>query len=211
MNFAMKKWVGLFAVAVLASSLIALAGCASSSGSSGASSTASTDASAAGQSASVESASSETASSASAELANPWSNAATAEEAAKGAGLDAFALPEGAIADMGEPFEITYRYMDGMAEARYEFPAAALTVRTATIATDESSDISGDYNVYAHEWTEYIDNIPVACAGNREGESIKTYWGDEGAAHSIVAEGLGGDQDFGLAADRLAVFVEAMQ
>lgn len=135
---------------------------------------------------------------------------ASAEEAAKGAGLEAFPLPTGAIADLGEPIDITYRCMEGMAQARYEFPASAIVVRTAKIAEGDSFDISGDYNTYANEWTEYIGDVAVACAGNREGESTKTYWGGEGIAHSLGAEGLGGDEDFGLTVERLTVFVEAM-
>ena len=215
MNATMKKWVGLTAAAVLAGSLIVLAGCSSGASSSAASSSASASASAASTSASSAAASSgaassEAASSQAAEIANPWSEAASAEEAAKGAGLDSFALPEGAIADMGEPFAITYRYMDGMAEARYEFPASAVTARTAKIAEGGSFDISGDYNTYANEWTETIANAPIACAGNREGESTKTYWGEGDVAHSLVAEGLGGDANFGLTTERLTVFVEAM-
>ena len=100
--------------------------------------------------------------------------------------------------------------MDGMAEARFEFPASAVTARTAKIGAEDSFDISGDYNTYAYEWTETIANSPIACAGNREGDSTKTYWGEDGIAHSLVAEGLGGDADFGLNVERLTVFVEAM-
>lgn len=181
-----KKWIALIVVAVVASSLIALAGCSpSSSGSSESSSAAG--------------------------MANPWSEAASAEEAAAGAGIDSFALPEGEIADMGKPLEVTYRYMDGMAEAQYDFGASMVTVRTAKLAEGDSYDISGDYNSYTEEWTETISNMPIACAGNKKGESIKTYWGEEDVAHSIVAQGLGGDNDFGLTVDRLTVFVEAMK
>ena len=189
-----KKWVGLVVMVAVAASLVALAGC---------SSPANNGSSSAGSEASNSSAS----------MANPWSDAASAEEAAKGAGLDAFALPEGEIADLGKPIEVTYRFMDGMAEARYEFPASALTVRTAKIAPEDSLDISGDYNTYANEWTETIANKQIACAGNRKGDSTKTYWGEDDAdrAHSIVAEGLGGDEDFGLNTERLTVFVEAMK
>ena len=229
MNTTTRKFIGVVAAAVLAGSLIALAGCSSSgSGSAASASASSASASAASQSASAssaaassqasassaaassQSASSEAASSQSAGIANPWSDAVNAEEAAKGAGIDSFALPEGAIADLGEPFAITYRYMDGMAEARYEFPASAVTVRTAKIADGDSFDISGDYNTYEYEWTETIANAPIACAGNREGESTKTYWGEGNVAHSLVAEGLGGDESFGLNTERLTVFVEAM-
>ena len=205
MSATLKKILGLAAAAVLASTLLMIGGCSSnSSGSTASTSTASSAASS--------SASSEASSSSSAGIANPWQDAASAEEAAAGAGIDAFPLPEGEIADLGKPFDITYRYMNGMAEARYEFGASAITVRTAKLAEGESFDISGDYNTYAHEWTENIANLPIACAGNREGESTKTYWGNDNGdvAHSLVAEGLGGDTDFGLNTERLTVFVEAM-
>ena len=205
-----------FIAALMACSMalaIGLAGCSSSDSSSA---SASADAASASASAEVASAGAEAESAAAeasneaTEMANPWSDAASAEEAAKGAGLESFGLPEGAIADLGEPIAVTYRYMDGMAEARYEFPASAVTARTAALEEGELFDISGDYNTYANEWTEYVNNIPVACAGNREGESTKTYWGEDKIAHSLVAEGLGGDEDFGLTAERLAPFVEAM-
>jgi hypothetical protein len=205
MSATLKKSLGLAAAAVLASTLLMIGGCSSnSSGSTASTSTASSAASS--------SASSEASSSSSAGIANPWQDAASAEEAAAGAGIDAFPLPEGEIADLGKPFDITYRYMNGMAEARYEFGASAITVRTAKLTEGESFDISGDYNTYAHEWTENIANLPIACAGNREGESTKTYWGNDNGdvAHSLVAEGLGGDTDFGLNTERLTVFVEAM-
>lgn len=185
MSTAAKKWVVVIAVAALVSSIMMIAGC-SSQGSS---------------SSSV---------SASVSMANPWHKAASAEEAAKGAGLESFPLPTGAIDDLGEPFEVTYSYMDGMAEARYEFAASAVTVRIAKIDAGGSPDVSGDYNTYANEWTENIDGMTVTCAGNRQGESTKTYWSDKGIAYSLVAEGLGGDSDFGLTTGRLTVFVKAM-
>lgn len=232
-----RKLMALATCAALASSIAMLAGCSSpgqaSSSSASASAASASSASAASESASASatsaasaaaaspsaSAASETApaasSAASSEaavgMANPWSSAASAEEAAKGAGLDAFPLPTGAIADLGEPFEITYSYMDGMAQARYEFPASAITVRTAKIAEGDLFDITGDYNTYANEWTETIGDVQLACAGNRKGDSTKTYWGKDGIAHSLVAEGLGGDTDFGLNTERLTVFVEAMK
>ena len=216
MSATTKKLLGFMAAAILAGSLIALAGCASNGSGSAASASASaasesaSSAEASSEAVSSEASSAEAESSSTAQMANPWSDATSAEEAAKGAGIDTFALPEGEIADLGAPITIAYRYMDGMAEARYEFPASAVTVRTAKIAEGDLYDISGDYNTYAHEWTENIANIPIACAGNREGDSTKTYWGEDNVAHSIVAEGLGGDEDFGLNTERLTVFVEAM-
>lgn len=222
MSSTMKRLAGVVAAVVLAGALVALAGCSASSSSSAASASASAasasasaasasaSAAAASASAAAPSASAASASSEAAELANPWHDAASAEEAAQGAGLEAFPVPEGEIADLGPIYEVEYRYMDGMAEARLQLAASVVTVRTAKIAEGDFFDISGDYNTYAYEWTEYIANTPIACAGNREGDSIKTYWGEDNIAHSIVAQGGGGDADFGLNVERLTAIVEAM-
>lgn len=45
-------------------------------------------------------------------LANPWSDVGSAEEAAKGAGIDSFVIAEDPGLDLGELFERTYRCID---------------------------------------------------------------------------------------------------
>jgi hypothetical protein len=142
-------------------------------------------------------------------LANPWSDVGSAEEAAKGAGIDSFVIAEDPGLDLGELFERTYRCMDGIAEARLEYPASALTVRKGTIA--EEGDISGDYTEYANTWTQDVNGIEVTCFGNREGDATKSIWTVDNMYFSIVAEGLGGDQDFGLNAERLTAMVNSIQ
>lgn len=142
-------------------------------------------------------------------LANPWSDVESAEEAAKGAGIDSFVIAEDPGLDLGQLFERTYRCMDGIAEARLEFPASALTVRKGTIA--EEGDISGDYTEYANTWTQDVNGIEVTCFGNREGDATKSIWTVDNMYFSIVAEGLGGDQDFGLNAERLTAMVSSIQ
>ena len=142
-------------------------------------------------------------------LANPWSDVGSAEEAAKGAGIDSFVIAEDPDLDLGQLFERTYRCMDGIAEARLEYPASALTVRKGTKA--EEGDISGDYTEYANTWTQDVNGIEVTCFGNREGDAAKSIWTVDNMYFSIVAEGLGGDQDFGLNAERLTAMVSSIQ
>ena len=141
-------------------------------------------------------------------LANPWSDVESAEEAAKGAGIDSFVIAEDPGIDLGKNFERTYRCMDGIAEARLEYPASALTVRKGTNAED--GDISGDYTEYAETWTQDVDGIEVTCFGNWEGDASKSIWNVDGMYYSIVAEGLGGDDDFGLNAERLTEMVRCI-
>ena len=146
------------------------------------------------------------------EIANPWSEAATIEEAAAGAGLDGFDIVEGMVIDLGELPEGVYRYMDGIAEADYEFPAVSLTIRKGLAsAAAEEGDISGDYNEYANTWTQNIKGLEVTCFGNREGDATKTIWTLGDTCYSITAYGLGGDTDYGLSPDDLNSLINGMQ
>lgn len=140
-------------------------------------------------------------------IANPWSSAASAEEAAKGAGLDSFEVPAGAKTSLGALDTIDYRYMDGMAEAQIPVAAVELTVRKG----NGEDDISGDYNSYKNKWSAEINGITVMCFGNREGEATKTVWVSEGCSYAVLAYGAGGDEDFGLQADDLNIIVSGVK
>ena len=144
----------------------------------------------------------------SASLANPWTDVSSAEEAAEGAGLDGFSLVEDLTLSCGEEFDRTYRYMEGIAEANVEYPAVAMTVRKGKT---EDEDISGDYNEYAHTWTQNIKGLEVTCFGNRDGDATKTIWSLEDMHYSIVVMGLGGDDDYGLSADDVASVINGLQ
>ena len=144
-------------------------------------------------------------------MANPWSDAGTLSEAAEGAGLDGFSIPEGAEISLGEVNVTEARCMEGLAEAVVEFPAVEMTIRkgNASVATD--GDISGDYNEYANTWTQNIKGLEVTCFGNREGEATKTIWTLGDTCYSITAYGLGGDDDYGLSADDLNSLINGLQ
>lgn len=152
-------------------------------------------------------------------LANPWSDADSAEAAAEGAGLDLFQVPDGIELSLGTVAIDKYRYMDGMAEADGGVAAVELTIRkgradTAMVPEDTAgkcADISGDYNQYKHSWTQNVKGLEVECFGNREGEATKAIWQVEDTCWSINAIGAGGDEDFGLSADDLNSMVNAMQ
>lgn len=146
-------------------------------------------------------------------MANPWSDAAGAEEAAEGAGIDGFEAAEGTAISLGEVKVEQYRYMDGMAEASIPIAAVEMTIRKGRpdTATDGNGDISGDYNEYKNEWTQNIKGLEVTCYGNREGEATKTIWTSGDYAYCILAYGAGGDTDFGLSADDLNSLINSIQ
>ena len=143
-------------------------------------------------------------------MANPWREAATAEEAAKGAGLDGFSIIEGLTISYGEVQPWTYKYMEGVAEARSSAGAVELLVRKG--APVEGGDISGDYTTYAHSWTQNIKGLEVTCFGDTEGLATKIIWSLEDASYCIMAHGQGAEfAKVGLTADEINSFVNGMQ
>lgn len=131
-------------------------------------------------------------------MANPWSSAATADEAAKGAGLDGFAVAsESEPLSFGSPYSWQYQYMEGIAEANGGAGAGVLTIRKGIYAGD--GDISGDYNTYAHSWTMDVDGVQVSCSGNEEGKTSKALWVKGDNAYSMLVRGQGDEANsFGL-------------
>lgn len=144
-------------------------------------------------------------------MANPWSDAGTLAEAAEGAGIDGFSIPEEAEISLGEVKLTQARYMDGLAEAVVEYPAVEMTIRKGNASVAEDGDISGDYNEYANTWTQNIKGLEVTCFGNREGDATKTIWKVDDTCYSITAYGLGGDTDYGLSADDLNSLINGIQ
>ena len=142
-------------------------------------------------------------------MPNPWSDVATAEDAAKGAGFDEFAVPvEGTIQDMKMVSAPTFRCMEGLAEANYEFGASSICIRKGKPeVASEGSDVSGVYDTYAKTWTVKVGDIDVTCQGNVDGQSIKTLWSSGGYDYSIYAMGLGGDENFGLTNETVTTLV----
>ncbi len=142
-------------------------------------------------------------------MANPWSDVASAEEAADTAGVGYFTVPEGTEIALGPIKVEAWRAMEGLAEARVSFPAVDMTIRKGL--KQDGEDVSGDYGTYAHEWTVDVDGFEVTCFGNRKGEATKTIWTSDNFAYSIVVLGLGGDTDFGLSADDVVTMVQGVQ
>jgi len=145
-------------------------------------------------------------------MPNPWSTAESLDEAAKGAGLEGFEIPEGAEISLGKVEVTEYRYMDTIAEARIEFPAVEMTIRKGTKEYESAEgDISGDYGEYKYNWTTNIKGLEVKCSGNREGEATRTIWNVDDIDYSITAFGLGGDDDYGLPEDDLKTLISGIQ
>lgn len=123
-------------------------------------------------------------------MPNPWSQAATAEEAAQGAGLKSFAVPKDSVTlTVGKIGDWTFSCMDGMAQAKTTAGDTEITIRKA-VKTD-NDDISGDYNKYESEWPLTLKGLTVNCAGHSEDAANKVLWVSGDNAYCILAQGSG--------------------
>ena len=182
----MKK---LLVVACAALFAFALSGCASNS-SSGTSASAASGSSTAAASSAAGSATSGSSSAESVGIANPRSDADSAEAAAQGAGVGSFELAENLGMADKTLFDPTYRYMDDVAEATLQGGAFDVTVRKSMHQSGQM--LSGDYNNYPEFWTTTIDGIEVSCHGYEAGVATAFEWCDD-ANYSVTFRGLGGE------------------
>lgn len=143
------------------------------------------------------------------EQVDPWTQAATAEEAAKGAGLDSFEVPDGVQTSLGPVAPLSFGYQEGVAEA--DISAAAVEMRARKGLKASYEDVSFDENEYKYEWSRDIGGTIVKCFGNRDGEATKTVWSDDTYSYALLAYGAGGDDDYGLPAEDLDGLVEAIK
>lgn len=126
----------------------------------------------------------------SAGMANPWSDVESAQEAADGAGVGYFMVPENGSDTSGGPVHIDiYRWMKGLAEAKGSVGTAELTIRKGL--KQDSADVSGDYNAYKYSWTVEAGDWTVSCWGNEEGKTMKAVWLSDNFSYSFMVRGQG--------------------
>ena len=116
-----------------------------------------------------------------AEMPNPWSQAMTPEEAAQGAVLDRFVLPEVIGCSPYAPEDRRLSYTDGLAEAVYYNGTDALVIRKGT----GSQNISGDYNVYPESGTLHFKGLEIQCFG-QDGQIRLARWEFGGNSYSLT-------------------------
>ena len=144
-------------------------------------------------------------------MANPWTEVNTAEEAADGAGVGYFMVPEeNTETSFGPVNWFGFQYMEGIAEADGAIGASELTVRKGL--KQDTEDVSGDYTEYALEWTVEADGWQVACFGNEEGKAMKAIWVSDNFSYSIMVRGQGDAYDtYGLDGETISALVAGIQ
>ena len=119
-----------------------------------------------------------------AQIANPWSDAASMEEAAAGAGIKAFTLPTKNF-DYGEP---SFRYMKDAVDVNYEKDENTVTIRKIRSLDQNTGDgwdyspeeeaqtLIGDYSEYSANWEETVGRTEVHMKGGSRSSVNLAYW-----------------------------------
>jgi hypothetical protein len=150
-----------------------------------------------------------------------WTKVESAQEAATGAGIEAFGVPEkGTKLLIGELGPWEYRYAKELAEADGSAGAVSIVIRKGIGNGDNTGELSDftanwgelkDMN-YPKQWNIEADGTNVRCYGVVEGKALKVAWADGTNNYSILALGQGDKwQEPGLGADDIAVLVKGMK
>lgn len=122
-----------------------------------------------------------------------WTEAKTAEEAAKGAGFEKFGvLPKITLGDI--TFENpTFAYAGGVAQATYETGATGLYFRKAqdTYSTPLSDRALDEFPA---RWNKIYEGVDVACYGPAKGAVTVATWTDGNTSYGLTYQGLGGEE-----------------
>ena len=144
-------------------------------------------------------------------MANPWIEAKTAEEAADGAGVGYFMVPEENTETARGPVNwYGFQYMEHIAEADGAIGVAEMTVCKGL--KQDTHDVSGDYTDYARQWTIEADGWQVTCFGNEADKAMKAIWLSDNFSYSIMVRGQGDAYDtYGLDEETIAALVAMIQ
>lgn len=137
-----------------------------------------------------------------------WTEVATAEEAAKGAGIEKFdVIDEFRIGDL-EYKDPKFSYAGGVAQATYETPATMIYVRKG-VGTYSTPLSDRNLDEFASRWFKVIEGSNISCYGVAKGAVTVATWSDGNTSYGLTFQGLGGEE-MSMDADELAVLVRGI-
>ena len=138
-----------------------------------------------------------------------WVKVNSADEAAKGAGIEKFGVLETLTVDDKEFKDPSFAYAGGVAQAMYENGAVGLIVRKA--GNDRKAPLSDrDKTEFPNKWTETYAGLDVTLYGPEKGSAVIFTWTDGTQDYGVTYQGLGGEE-VTLAADDVEALVTALK
>ena len=122
-----------------------------------------------------------------------WTDAKSAEEAAKGAGFEKFGVINSfKLSDM-EFKDPSFAYAGSVAQATYDQPACAVYLRkgVGTYYVPLSDRMLDEFPA---KWHKVYEGIDVACYGPAKGAITVATWSDGDKSYGLTFQGLGGEE-----------------
>lgn len=142
------------------------------------------------------------------EATTSWTTVASAEEAAKAAGLTLFGVPATLELNDMTYSNPTFAQAGGVAQATYETGATQLVLRKgASGHTAAMSDRAA--TEFASTSQQDVDGISVTLLGAAQGQATVLTWTDGGSEYGVTWQGLGGDE-MAMNEDQVATVVRAI-
>ena len=140
---------------------------------------------------------------------NSWTTVASAEEAAKAAGLTLFGVPASLELNDISYANPVFAQAGGLAQATYESPATQLVLRKGTEGKYTAALSDRAATEFASTWQQDVDGIAVTLLGATQGQATVLTWKDGGADYGVTWQGLGGEE-MAMNEDQVATVVRAV-
>ena len=137
-----------------------------------------------------------------------WTEVSSAEEAAKGAGIDKFDVIDSFKLGDLEFKDPKFSYAGGVAQATYETPATMVYIRKG-VGTYTTPLSDRNLDEFASRWFKVIEGSNISCYGVAKGAVTVATWSDGNTSYGLTFQGLGGDE-MSMDGDELAVLVRGI-
>jgi hypothetical protein len=122
-----------------------------------------------------------------------WTDAKSAEKAAKGAKIKKFGVPSKVTVNDKKFTDPSFAYAEGVAQATYEKGDTGLVVRKAD-GDHEAPLTDLDKTEFPHKWAKSYDGLDVTLYGPEKGAVVVCTWSDGTAEYGATYQGLNGEE-----------------
>ena len=138
-----------------------------------------------------------------------WTEVKSVMDAAQGAGINGFGVPEN-VSVGGAPFSNPqYAYGEGVAQVTYNQDYASLIVRKAD-ASHASSISDRNPSEFEHTWKQSVSDVDVTCYGAFEGLATLVTWTDSGSEYGITYREADGEEGGGMYEEDVESLVDSV-
>ena len=149
-------------------------------------------------------------SNASSSSSTTWTQAPSAADAAKGAGISGFNVPDRTVIADFVFTHPTFGYAEHVAQATYEVPNAAKLIVRKAEGSHSASVTDRDKSEFSESWKNTYEGFEVTSYGPKQGTAVICLWNDGTKEYGVTIEGQNG-KDVTMDAEDIDDIVKAVK